>query len=224
MAIDNPLTITLDCLVLLRARDMSKLRTKSEEKRALIQHAATELFCEKGFAATSMEQVAKQAGVSKQTVYSHFGSKDELFTDAISCKCIAHNIVDLVNDKLDNPQQALTEIATNFIALMTSQAAVEMHRTCVAESVTYPHVSRLFYEAGPERMINELDKVMSEFVKRRLLDIDNTRHAAVQFLCAIKGEICIQLEFNVETTNSPDQINQYIENTVAMFIRGYHIK
>lgn len=202
---------------------MTRPRTKSEEKRALIQGAATKLFCEQGFAATSMEKIAKEAGVSKQTVYSHFGNKDELFIDAISCKCVSYQIVDLVSDKLDQPQQALTVIATNFIDMLLSRGAVDMHRTCVAESISYPHVSRLFYAAGPQRMITELDKVMAEFVKRRSLNIPNTRYAAVQFLCAIKGEICMQIEYNVEKTLSTSEIKEYIDNTVTMFIRGYHL-
>jgi len=202
---------------------MSKARTKSEEKRVLIQQAATKLFCELGFAATSMEKIAKEAGVSKQTVYSHFGNKDELFIDAISCKCASYNIVDLVNDKLDQPQQALTVIATNFIELLLSQDAVEMHRTCVAESISYPHVSRLFHAAGPERMISEIEKVMAEFVKRELLKIPNTRYAAVQFLCVMKGEICMQTEYNVENMLSASEVAAYIDNTVVMFLRAYQL-
>jgi len=202
---------------------MTRPRTKSEEKRVLIQHAATKLFCELGFAATSMDKIAKEAGVSKQTVYSHFGNKDELFIDAISCKCASYKVVDLVNDKLDEPQQALIVIATNFIDLLLSQEAVEMHRTCIAESISYPHVSRLFHAAGPERMISEIEKVMVEFVKRDLLKIPNTRYAAVQFLCAMKGEICMQIEYNVENILSASEITAYIENTVAMFLRAYQL-
>ena len=70
---------------------MKKPRTKSEEKRQQIIEASTCLFSELGFAQTSMDKIAKKAGVSKQTVYSHFGSKDELFVNAISSKCDAQD-------------------------------------------------------------------------------------------------------------------------------------
>ena len=49
-------------------------RSKSEEKRQLIIQAAGELFVEHGFEKVSMEGIAKFAGVSKQTVYSHFSN------------------------------------------------------------------------------------------------------------------------------------------------------
>ena len=200
---------------------MTRVRSKSEEKRALILSAATKLFSEQGFSNTSMDQIAKEAGVSKQTVYSHFGNKDELFIESISSNCVSCLVVDLVSDKLDNPEQALLVIARNFISMLLSQDAVDMHRTCVAESISYPHVSRLFYEAGPQKMIGELNKVMAEFNRRGLLDIPDTHFAAVQFLSAMKGEICMQIEYNVEEVLTETQNNAYIENTVAMFLRAY---
>ena len=86
---------------------MNKPRTKREEKRKLIIAAATDLFSELGFAQTSMDKIAKKAGVSKQTVYSHFGSKDELFGGAISRKCISHNLRGLVNEKLGRKNKEL---------------------------------------------------------------------------------------------------------------------
>ena len=62
--------------------------TRSEQKRLQILEAAMELFCGQGFPNTSMDEVAKLAGVSKQTVYSHFGSKDELFVASIESRCV----------------------------------------------------------------------------------------------------------------------------------------
>ena len=54
-------------------------RPKDSVKREEIVSAATLLFMENGYGLTSMEAVAKQAGVSKLTIYSHFADKSELF-------------------------------------------------------------------------------------------------------------------------------------------------
>lgn len=51
----------------------------SDEKHALILQGAVEAFLETGYAATSMDEVARRAGVSKRTVYRHFASKADLF-------------------------------------------------------------------------------------------------------------------------------------------------
>ena len=67
-------------------------RPKSEEKHNLILHSASCLFIENGFANTSMDNVAKASGVSKQTVYSHFDNKDALFKAAITKKCQSYQL------------------------------------------------------------------------------------------------------------------------------------
>jgi TetR/AcrR family transcriptional repressor of mexJK operon len=202
---------------------MNKPRSKSEEKRKQIIEAATQLFSELGFAQTSMDKIAKKAGVSKQTVYSHFGNKDELFVGAISRKCISYNLRGLVNDKLGDPQSALTALGLSFIDMIMTPEVVATHRTCIGESESYPHVSQLFYKAGPERTISEIAACMSEFDKRGLLKIPDPRFAAAQFLCMVKGEISIQSEFNVEKRLSAETVTAYVHSCVAMFIRGYAV-
>ncbi|MFA0122252.1 TetR/AcrR family transcriptional regulator, partial [Vibrio sp. 10N.261.48.A2] len=59
---------------------------KSEQKRSQILTAASQLFSEHGFK-INMDQIAKAANVSKQTVYSHFKNKDELFETCMQTKC-----------------------------------------------------------------------------------------------------------------------------------------
>ena len=65
-------------------------RPKDLEKRAAILSAATDLFTARGLNGVSMEAVARAAGVSKITVYSHFRSKDELFRETVFAKCRQH--------------------------------------------------------------------------------------------------------------------------------------
>ena len=74
-------------------------RSKSEEKRQQILSAASDLFLTRSFEGASMDQVAVAAGVSKQTVYSHFGSKEELFSAIIEYKLAIHDITDELFDK-----------------------------------------------------------------------------------------------------------------------------
>ena len=62
-------------------------RPKDMEKRAAVLEAAKNLFVSRGFEGTSMDAVAAEAGVSKLTVYSHFGDKDTLFKAAVQSKC-----------------------------------------------------------------------------------------------------------------------------------------
>ena len=62
-------------------------RPKDPGKRAAILDAAKRMFVSHGFERVSMDQIAAEAGVSKLTVYSHFGDKDRLFAEAVRAHC-----------------------------------------------------------------------------------------------------------------------------------------
>ncbi|WP_281262499.1 TetR/AcrR family transcriptional regulator, partial [Streptomyces milbemycinicus] len=56
---------------------------RSARKREAIMEAATAVFLEKGYSGTSMDDIARLAAVSKQTVYKHFADKEKLFAEII---------------------------------------------------------------------------------------------------------------------------------------------
>ncbi len=200
---------------------MVKKRSKNEAKRQQILDAAICLFTGQGFAATSMDLIAKNADVSKQTVYSHFGSKDDLFSASIVQKCESLHILDLSTHDLSDPQTILLQLAQRLIDVIASKQACAVHKICAFESGVYPQVSDIFYQAGPLRITNEVTQLMEKLHQQKILTIDNPRFAASQFLNMIKGELWMQIEFNTKERISPEEFDEYLRNSVAFFIRGY---
>ncbi len=78
-------------------------RPKDLGKRAAILEAARKLFLTQGFERVSMDQIASEAGVSKLTVYSHFGDKDSLFGEAVRAHCEQGMPTSLFNEQADTP-------------------------------------------------------------------------------------------------------------------------
>lgn len=200
---------------------MVKKRSKNEAKRQQILDAAINLFTEKGFAATSMEVIAKNADVSKQTVYSHFGNKDDLFSASIEGKCESLHILDLSLDNLSDPKMVLHQLAKNFTEFIISKEACAVHKICVFESNAYPQVSDIFYQAGPLKVTNEVTQLMEKLHDKKVLHIENPKHAALQFLNMMKGELWMQIEFNTKERISQQEVDEYLRNSVDFFIRGY---
>ena len=203
---------------------MVNKRSKNEVKRYQILDAAVSLFTKQGYAGTSMDLIAKNADVSKQTVYTHFGSKDELFSASIEYKCESLQIVDLSLHDLSDPYTVLLTLVQSFTEFMTSKEVCAVHKICVFESTTYPQVSEIFYKAGPLRIINEVSLLMLKLHQQKILTIEHPRHAASQFLNMMKGELWMQIEFNIKERVSPEEVEAYLRNSVAFFIRGYAIK
>lgn len=200
---------------------MVNKRSKNEVKRQQILEAAVSLFTEQGYAATSMDFIAKNADVSKQTIYSHFGSKDELFSASVEYKCESLQILDLSLHDLSDPQTILFKLAQNFTDFITSKEACAVHKICVFESTTYPQVSEMFYKAGPLRVTHEVTLLMAKLHQQKILDIENPKQAALQFLNMMKGELWTQTEFNIKDRISSEEVEKYLRDSVAFFIRGY---
>jgi TetR/AcrR family transcriptional repressor of mexJK operon len=200
---------------------MTKIRSKNATKRKQILAAAKTLFIEQGYASTSMDLIAKQANVSKQTVYSHFGCKDDLFSAAIEQECDSYQVIDLSSDGLFDCKTRLTLVAKRCFSLITSKEAIAVQKVCSYESAAYPQLSELFYQAGPQRLTNDVAQLMQTLHDEKLITITDAHQAAVQFLCLIKGEAMMRIEFNTQKQLSQTQVDAYIESSIAFFMRGY---
>lgn len=194
---------------------------KNKQKRVQIFAAATLLFIEKGYAATSMDLIAKESGVSKQTIYSHFIDKEELFLLAIGDECKNFTLKNLSTGEIKCIRHFLIGVANKYLDMVTSKEAVALHRLCAYECRTYPNLSQLFYDAGPSKLIKDLSKLMRKLHDEGYLAVDNTYFAALQFMQAIRGEFSIQEEFNIRKKISDKDKQDYIEVTIDMFLSAY---
>src|SRR5579875_3304544 len=139
-------------------------RPKDMEKRAAILEAAKALFIRNAFAGTSMDAIAAEAGVSKLTVYSHFGDKDNLFREVIRSR-----IQDLLPEETYHfdPNAEIGDIL-NRIALHHA------HLDCDPENVgTFrailsdcrqgnPRFGKLMWEEGPMRSRALLERLLQQ--------------------------------------------------------------
>jgi TetR/AcrR family transcriptional repressor of mexJK operon len=144
-------------------------RPKSEEKRQSISQAAAELFLTEGYDRCSMDSIAAAAGVSKQTVYSHFANKDELFRHCITGKCEMYDLhVDTSGH--GDLEAGLAAFADGFLRLISDPQAVRMWRLVMNEAEDHRHVAEMFHENGPEASIAAL----SAFLERHRDRLDTT--------------------------------------------------
>ncbi len=132
-------------------------RPPDPERRARILEAAAALFLEKGFSRTSMDRIAQAAGVSKQTVYAHFRSKDDLYRAVIAHK-IAEYFPDtrILAGDAAQAERALQRFGVQFLSLVLSDDSIAMLRRLAESARHEPRLVRLFDEEGPERILATL--------------------------------------------------------------------
>jgi TetR/AcrR family transcriptional repressor of mexJK operon len=125
-------------------------RPATPGKRESVLDAAVDLFLSEGFDRTSMDAVAARAGVSKTTVYAHFGDKVELF-HAVTERGGASLDVDLDEVMHASAQDAEERLALIVFRILEATAAPQylaFLRVMVAEAVRRPELTRFIQSRG----------------------------------------------------------------------------
>jgi len=201
-------------------------RPKDLEKRAAILTAAKCLFVQHGFEGTSMDAVATAAGVSKLTVYSHFGDKDSLFREAVRARCHELMPEDVYTVDPTLPiRDTLMQIAKVHGNLMVSEVAIGTWRAILSDCRQgNPRLGQMLWEEGPQRTQQLMERLLDHAEQAGQLDIPDLHIAARQFLALLKGDTHFRRLFGCEDCNS-DEFQREIEaNVIAavdMFLRAY---
>ncbi|MBN6775602.1 TetR/AcrR family transcriptional regulator [Pseudomonas granadensis] len=197
-------------------------RPKDLAKRQAILDAAKILFLTHGYANTSMDAVASEAGVSKLTVYSHFNDKETLFSAAVVAKC-EEQLPPLFFELPEGiaVENVLLNIARGFHQLINSEESVNLHRLIMALGSQDPNLSLIFFQAGPERMVQGMERLLTRIHETGALNIDLPRNAAEHFFCLIKGAGNFRLLYGCGEPLSEEASERHIQEVVALFMRAY---
>lgn len=194
------------------------LTSRSKQKHCQILKAAGALFSQKGYAA-SMNAIAKLADVSKQTVYSHFKTKDELFERCIKEKCVANQFQD---DLCNDPRpirEVLTEFAFNFQTMLLDELAQETVKIAISQRNSHPALSEVYLQAGPKHAVEVLSRLLQMNVDKGILTLDiPVQEAAMQLLLMFHGQPVYYAYFGEENKQTDTQRKRYLDSCVEMFL------
>lgn len=196
-------------------------RPKSEEKRDAILEAASELFLAQGLQGTSMDAVALKAGVSKQTVYSHFANKEELFRMVIAAKVESYGFMEAALPADLNLEQALAAVGDRFLNLILDDEVAAMFRVVIGESGSYRKIAELFYASGPDTAITAVAKLLSRHMRAGRLKQDDPRYAACLYLNMLRGHYHLQILMNIQPDLDEASRETHIRKVVGQFLFLY---
>lgn len=188
-------------------------------KRAAILAAATRLFLEHGYGAVSMDAIAQEAGVSKQTIYSHFGAKDTLFGAIIHEKCgQLLGPLQAPDARNDDPAAALNGIAQQFLELVLDAQNMAHFRTIIAESSRFPELAKAFYDAGPRRAADSLADYLAAMDRGGTLRVDDPAAAARQFFAMMRGDLYMRRLLGLGGDPDPAEVRRVASRAVSAFL------
>ncbi|WP_116952915.1 TetR/AcrR family transcriptional regulator [Jiangella endophytica] len=149
---------------------------RSDEKHRAIVRAAREVFLSKGYLGTNMDLIASRSGVSKQTVYTHFGNKETLFVEIVGSMTghagdrVHHERPELGDDS--ELEAYLRAFAERQLRIVTEPELLQLRRLVIGEVGRFPELAKVLYERGPQRAIGELTAMFEVLHERGLLTGD----------------------------------------------------
>ena len=191
-------------------------------KAETILAAAERAFLAGGFGAVTMDAIAREAGVSKATVYAHFHGKEELF-GAVIAHLSERRFGGFSADALDplDIAASLTTIARRFLDLVLSPEAIALNRIIIGEVIRFPVLGQVFWTAGPERIRAQIEAFLRRAAEAGSLAIPDPRMAAEQFAALARGEIHLRSLMRLEDPADPAALDAAAASAVATFLRAF---
>ena len=175
-----------------------------------------------GMERTSMDAIASAAGVSKQTVYSHFHSKDDLFRACVASKVEIYGLDEsnlAVGDDLDT---VLQHIGRKYLTLLSDMGVIRMFRLMMSEADTHADMVSSFYETGPVTTSRNIANIMKGFLANT--DDELALEATRDFLSLIRADYFLELLLGTRSEIAQDERDRHIDLCISQIRKLYEFK
>ncbi|MGE8131737.1 TetR/AcrR family transcriptional regulator [Methylobacterium sp. NPDC080182] len=195
-------------------------------RRAEIAAVAERLFLDHGFSDTTMKMVALEAGASTETLYRHFGTKEDLFIEVVNTRAKdLRGKIDQDLDGIGSLPAVLTAVGTNLYEAMIMPEMFALGSIVVAEVRRNPPLGDAFYAVAPGHTFQKLTAYLTKAGERGEFVGDDTELAANMFIGMIIGKITpVRLFIPHRDTSSQAQKPRHVSEAVRIFLSVYHAK
>lgn len=194
-------------------------------KGALILDTARQMFLERGYNATSLDDVAAASGVSKTTVYNNFGDKEGLFSAVVLAVTErAEQIISELGATLsgDGPvAERLTVVARVLAYGVLNPAVVQLRRLAISEALRFPGIVTAYWDRAPARTLTLLTASFTQMAAQGELDTDDPAAAAVLFAYAVLGLCQDQALLQPSRPVTRADLDEHVGKMVTAFLRAY---
>ena len=193
-----------------------------KEKRTALLDAAQAAFLARGFARSSVNAIAKDAGVSTATLYKHFDTKEDLFGAVTGRMWQAlRSRLDLQALNAAPLAEALHLIGSEYAELLERDDVRGLFRVIVAEAVQFPELGKKLYEHGKGAYLNKLERYLAQRVAAGELAIDDVGLATRQFLGMISDIVLWPSLLVAELKVSAKERDKVVRTAAETFLARY---
>lgn len=189
------------------------------KKAQQVLAAARTVFLRDGYDLTSMDAIAREARVSKGTLYGHFSGKEQLFTAVVLVECRHHSeLLDRIATEGMSLDETLFEIGLNHVTFLLRSDVLAVFRVAISGAPRFPEVARKVYDVGLSRGCNILVRFIAEAVVQRAARIEDANRSAEFFLSMITGFAHLRSLLGIKVDFDDAEIRDHVHAGVEMFL------
>lgn len=201
-------------------REMSRRERNKTEREARILDAAMTLFSVNGYSGTSMDDIAKQSGLSKPTLYQYFPSKDLLFTAMMTApRDFMMLAFDTQNDA-DMVEQ-MYGFAWSYARTVMRPEFLSLARLIIGEAQRFPDIGRDYQASGPNKVLEGIMAFMTAQRHAGRLRFEDAELAGEDFWGLILSAPRNRALHVPDADVSVASLERYVNNGIRVFLRAY---
>lgn len=203
-----------------RCRGRPQVRP-DDETRQIIYEAARHEFADGGYAATSMDAVARRAGVSTKTLYRLIPNKASLFDGMVTDR-LDRTLAGVDLNAIDHAEieEALYAALMACAELTLDEEVIALQRMVLQEAGKFSDIAGMFYKNGIQRITAALADWLRVQQKRGLIDLDDIDEAAGMLLGMVASAPRRAAMFGGVPLLPRSQIEARVRRCAALFLRG----
>lgn len=198
---------------------MEKTLSFWDRKNRSILDAASDLFSQHGFDRVNMDDIAKQAKVSKATVYRHFENKEKLYVSVIKHLCHALNDGKAPEEPRD-AIGALVMICTEMLKRFYNPELQSLMQTVCSGSRHIPVVGDIYWASGPGIGFNTIKQILAGLKESHPEITVGAESGAWMLFGAIAGQPVMQTVCSKNELIDHAMIRDRAKSVVKVFLRG----
>ena len=204
---------------LVRVLDEGRLKPKAKEQEVL--DVATEYFLQHGYRGASINAMARSSGISKESIYRYFSSKQQLFEAVIGRELIEYrrslHRLDATLRSMEL-RAALVMVAETILGIITTDRTLALRRLILDEATRSPEVGQHYYKIGPEQAYAVLESVLETHPHESDFDIPTlARH----FTGLLSWRVTLERQCAVRSQPTQEEIAELSTALVEDFMKAF---
>jgi TetR/AcrR family transcriptional regulator of autoinduction and epiphytic fitness len=196
----------------------------SERKRQSIVDAALAEFVRSGYAGSSVDAIADRAGVSKPTVYKHFGSKERMFLHVVGCylKASYTDLCPLGPEiaKNPSPRAGLIGYMRLWTDIVMRPDVMTLRRLVIGEVDRFPRLGEVWFRIN-ERNDGALMAALQDLDEQGVLEVPDPLEAVRQLIAMTLGVPQLIKTFQPDYEPAAAELDRMVASGVDAFLSHY---